>query len=164
MVETAEEYTKLKEFNKALTLFNHVIWDYRREKWWNLVNTLLAKALALAYVTVSRSGLIRVLVEYLGPNFKDFLGPKRDELQVLLDDVLAGACPRWNFDVDVELELGKEVLLQAREKWRRCLAKPVDQPILLDMTPIVGLWEVSCHFEKGTYSLDDVVRVGVHVR
>ena len=161
MVETAEEYTKLSEFNKALTLLSHVIWDYRREKWWKLVNTLLAKALALAYVTVSRSDLIRILVEYLGPNFKEFLGPKRDELQRLLDDVLTGACPRV---FEFELELKKEVLEQARDKWRRTLSKPCDHPILLDMTPIVGLWEVSCHFEKGTYSLDDVVRVGVHVR
>lgn len=45
-----------------------MLWDYRSEKWYLLLTTLLSRALCCAYLTASVQDYILFSLEALGPN------------------------------------------------------------------------------------------------
>ncbi|CAG0917855.1 unnamed protein product [Notodromas monacha] len=166
MVQTAEEFAALSDWPKSLATVNHVIWDYRREKWWSLVSPLLRRAIAFSYRTASRADFIRALIEFLGPKFSTEHKKRPDvvdELHKCLGDAMDGRGPKLKlFDCGGLNEVEERAVANS---WVEVMGKACwDAPVVLDMTPISGLWEVRSHFEKSSYALDDMVRVLVHVR
>lgn len=65
----------------------HMLWDYRKEKWWYLVSLILNRALACAYLTANIQDYIALAIEALGKNISIDGDKKRiyDNLLTLLN-------------------------------------------------------------------------------
>lgn len=48
-------------------MFSHIVWDYKDEKWWLLLSSLLDRALSCAYVAANVEDYINFSLEALGP-------------------------------------------------------------------------------------------------
>ncbi|KAG0724835.1 Trafficking protein particle complex subunit 11 [Chionoecetes opilio] len=66
MVQMAEEYHQGNDSSKALTLLNHVMWDYRSEKWWGLLQSASVLGLQCAFNTAAITEYFGLALEYMG--------------------------------------------------------------------------------------------------
>lgn len=48
------------------SLLTHMLWDFRSEKWWNLLSDILAKAFKCAYLVANVQDYVRLALELLG--------------------------------------------------------------------------------------------------
>lgn len=53
-------------FSFPHSLLNHVMWDYRSEKWWSLLSAASVLALQCAYNTVAMTEYIGLALEFIG--------------------------------------------------------------------------------------------------
>lgn len=63
----------------------HMLWDYRREKWWDLVSKILNKALTCAYLLANVQDYVTLSIEALG---KNIIVPNKDKKRIL-DNLMA---------------------------------------------------------------------------
>uniref|UniRef100_A0A6P7HAF9 Trafficking protein particle complex subunit 11-like n=1 Tax=Diabrotica virgifera virgifera TaxID=50390 RepID=A0A6P7HAF9_DIAVI len=73
----ADEYYDSKDYGKALTLYTHMLWDFRNEKWWTIVSVVLEKAILCSYLTANVQDYILLAFEILGVNINTPLNEKR---------------------------------------------------------------------------------------
>lgn len=90
----ADEYYNSEDYGKALTygffnnrssffnscrysLLTHMLWDYRAERWWNIISAILQKALNCAYLTANIQDYISVSLEILGKSIPVSLDVKK---------------------------------------------------------------------------------------
>ncbi|CAH2300402.1 trafficking particle complex subunit 11 [Pelobates cultripes] len=66
MVQMGEEYYYAKDYNKALKLLDYVMCDYRTERWWTLLTSILTTALKCAYLMAQLKDYITYSLELLG--------------------------------------------------------------------------------------------------
>ncbi|XP_043918491.1 trafficking protein particle complex subunit 11 [Protopterus annectens] len=66
MVQMGEEYYHAKEYAKALKLLDYVMCDYRSERWWTLLTSILTTALKCAYLMAQVKDYITYSMELLG--------------------------------------------------------------------------------------------------
>ncbi|RMX58689.1 hypothetical protein pdam_00024300, partial [Pocillopora damicornis] len=66
MVQMGEEYYHARDYSKALLLLGKVTWDYRREKWWSLLTSVLITSLRCAYLVGNVEEYITLSLELTG--------------------------------------------------------------------------------------------------
>uniref|UniRef100_A0A6I8T2N3 Trafficking protein particle complex subunit 11 n=1 Tax=Xenopus tropicalis TaxID=8364 RepID=A0A6I8T2N3_XENTR len=66
MVQMGEEYYHAKDYTKALKLLDYVMCDYRSERWWTLLTSILTTALKCAYLMAQLKDYITYSLELLG--------------------------------------------------------------------------------------------------
>jgi tetratricopeptide (TPR) repeat protein len=66
LVQMANEYFSAGEFSKALTLFQRVMWEYRKEHWWQFLTPILTTALKCAYLIADWQQYVTVGLELAG--------------------------------------------------------------------------------------------------
>ena len=66
MVQMGEEYFHAKDYGKALILLNKVMWDYRGERWFPLLTSILETSLKCAYLTAKIQEYVSNSMELIG--------------------------------------------------------------------------------------------------
>ncbi|XP_069942864.1 trafficking protein particle complex subunit 11 isoform X3 [Cherax quadricarinatus] len=156
MVQMAEEYHQANDSSKALTLLNHVMWDYRSEKWWSLLSSVSALALQCAYNTAAITEYFGLALEFMGTKLMRSEEDKKRVHDNLLK-LLNGQSP------DPEPGTPPEVVTVATEAWSVLLGSQVS-PVTVDMTTLVPCLEVRASFTQSQFHVDQEVGVIVMIR
>lgn len=156
VVEMANEYFYSADYGKALTLLSHMLWDYRREKWWYLASHVLNRALQCAYLSAKIQDYIQLSIEAL---YKHVQVPNNDKDRILRNimSVLNMNIPGGEPDVPAAAQ-GR-----ALELWQAAVE---EEPLIVsvDMANISSFLEVKPKFKQLKYRMDEIVEIEIYVR
>lgn len=156
VVEMANEYFYSADYGKALTLLTHMLWDYRKEKWWFLASHVLNRALQCAYLSAKIQDYIQLSVEALS-NYIQVPNKDKDRIYRNIISVLNLNIPAPEPDLPVSSHS------RALEAWQVAIEK---EPftIAVDMSNISSFLEVKPKFRQQKYRMDQLVEVEIYVR
>ncbi|XP_050682562.1 trafficking protein particle complex subunit 11 [Leptidea sinapis] len=156
VVEMANEYYYCADYGKALTLLTHMLWDYRREKWWFLASYVLNRALQCAYLSAKIQDYIHLSVEALS---KHIQVPNNDRNRIYKNimSVLQLNIP------DPEPDLPVASQTKALDLWQSSIDKE-PLTICIDMTNISSFLEVKPKFVQQKYRMDEFIDVEIYAR
>lgn len=156
VVEMANEYYYSADYGKALTLLSHMLWDYRREKWWYLASHVLNRALQCAYLSAKIQDYIQLSIEALS---KHIQVPNNDKERIFRNIMSV-----LNLNIPgPEPELPAGAHSRALELWQNAvLEEPFTVPV--DMANISSFLEVKPKFNQQKYRMDDIVEIELYVR
>ncbi|KAK6637936.1 hypothetical protein RUM44_008358 [Polyplax serrata] len=155
VVQMADEYFCSKEYGQALTLFSHILWDYKDEKWWLLLSKLLSKALSCAYVAANVQDYINFSLEALGPLAK-FDTERRQKIFNNLMSVLQFKTP------EPEPEIPEQSVVQAQNSWEATKRVELQSPPI-EMSARSCI-EARARFTKPVFGIDEVITVEIYLR
>lgn len=156
VVEMANEYYYSADYGKALTLLTHMLWDYRREKWWFLASHVLNRALQCAYLSAKIQDYIQLAVEALS---KYIQVPNKDK-----DRIFRNIMSVLNLNIPAaEPDLPVSSQNKALEAWQLAIEK---EPLTVnvDMSNISSFLEVKPKFKQQRYRMDEIVEIELYVR
>ncbi|XP_032519488.2 trafficking protein particle complex subunit 11 [Danaus plexippus] len=156
VVEMANEYYFCADYGKALTLLSHMLWDYRKEKWWFLASHVLNRALQCAYLSAKIQDYIHLSVEALS---KYIQVPNNDK-----DRIFRNIMAVLNMNIpSPEPNLPPSSQSKALEMWQLAIDKE-PLTIAIDMINIASFLEVKAKFKQQKYRMDDTIEVELFVR
>ncbi|XP_045777774.1 trafficking protein particle complex subunit 11 [Maniola jurtina] len=156
VVEMANEYYYCADYGKALTLLTHMLWDYRREKWWFLASHVLSRALQCAYLSAKIQDYIQLSIEALS---KHIQVPNNDK-----DRIFRNVMSVLNLNIPApEPDLPASSQSRALELWQMAVEKE-PLTVVIDMVNISSFLEVKTKFKQSKYRLDDTIEVELFVR
>ncbi|XP_072378300.1 trafficking protein particle complex subunit 11 [Diabrotica undecimpunctata] len=156
VLQMADEYYDSKDYGKALTLYTHMLWDFRNEKWWTIVSVVLEKAILCSYLTANVQDYILLAFEILGVNINTPLNEKRkiyDNLIRILKKQIPFGDPK----------LTQNILQGAIILWQSFVTEK-SLKISLDVTNITTCLTVKARFMKKTYEVDQKIVVELFIR
>ncbi|KAH1003355.1 trafficking protein particle complex subunit 11 [Dendroctonus ponderosae] len=65
VLQMADECFSAQDYGKALTLYTHMLADYRAEQWWGVISSILEKAALCAYLTANVEDYLQLALEIL---------------------------------------------------------------------------------------------------
>lgn len=156
VVEMANEYYFCADYGKALTLLTHMLWDYRREKWWFLASHVLNRALQCAYLSAKIQDYLQLSIEALS---KYIQVPNNDRERIFRNimSVLNMNIPGQEPDLPVNSQ-GK-----ALELWQTAIDKEPFS-VAVDMANISSFLEVKPKFKQQKYRMDEQIEIELYVR
>ncbi|XP_053614976.1 trafficking protein particle complex subunit 11 [Plodia interpunctella] len=156
VVEMANEYYYSADYGKALTLLTHMLWDYRKEKWWFLASHVLNRALQCAYLSAKIQDYIQLSVEALS---KHIQVPNKDK-----DRIFKNIMAILNCNIPgPEPDLPASSQTKALEAWQSVVDKePLS--VTVDMSNISSFLEVKPKFKQQQYRMEEMVEVELYVR
>ncbi|XP_049876792.1 trafficking protein particle complex subunit 11 [Pectinophora gossypiella] len=156
VVEMANEYFYCADYGKALTLLSHMLWDYRREKWWFLASHVLNRALQCAYLSAKIQDYLQLSVEALS---KYIQVPNNDK-----DRIFQNIISILNLNIPgPEPDLPASSQSKALELWQLAIEKE-PLTVAVDMANISSFLEVKSKFKQQKYRMDETVEVELYVR
>lgn len=156
VVEMANEYYFCADYGKALTLLTHMLWDYRREKWWFLASHVLNRALQCAYLSAKVQDYLQLSVEALS---KYIQVPNNDKERIFKNimSVLNHNIP------GPEPDLPSSTQSKALEAWQFAVDKePLN--ISVDMINISSFLEVKPKFTQQKYRVEEFIEIELYIR
>lgn len=156
VVEMANEYYFCADYGKALTLLTHMLWDYRKEKWWYLASYVLNRALQCAYLVAKIQDYLQLSVEALSKHIEV---PNNDKNRIYgnIMSVLRSNVPA------PEPELPPSSLAKASDAWRSVIEKePFD--VTIDMANISSFIEVKPRFSQKKYRVDETINIELFIK
>lgn len=156
VVEMANEYYYCADYGKALTLLTHMLWDYRREKWWFLASHVLNRALQCAYLSAKIQDYIQLSIEALS---KHIQVPNNDK-----DRIFRNIMAVLNLNIPApEPDLPASSQSRAMELWQTAVEKE-PLTVVIDMVNISSFLEVKTKFKQNKYRMDDTIEIELFVR
>ncbi|KAF5298216.1 hypothetical protein FQA39_LY02640 [Lamprigera yunnana] len=158
VVQMAEEYFNSGDYGKALTLFTHMLWDYRTECWWHLLTDILCKATDCAFLTGSVQDYILLSLELLGTS-TTISTEKRMQIYENLNRVL-------NVQLLIRFityNTPPNTITHAQALWKQFYAANTSK-LSVDMTNILCCFEVKARFMQKQYQGDQSVFVEIFIR
>ncbi|KAF6197969.1 hypothetical protein GE061_007714 [Apolygus lucorum] len=149
VVQMADEYYESKDYGKSLTLLTHMLWDYRVEKWYSIVDRLLVKALATAFLSAAVSEYLTLCLEAVSRS------QAQDAVRVVqnLVTVTNGGVP------EPEANLPIEEVASAQQKWS--CARSESPSVVVDTSlfvPPVQMKATIVHHEYNSLRVKITVR------
>uniref|UniRef100_A0A1E1XLT0 Trafficking protein particle complex subunit 11 n=1 Tax=Amblyomma sculptum TaxID=1581419 RepID=A0A1E1XLT0_AMBSC len=92
MVQIAEEYYSSRDYDKALSILTHVLWDYRSERWRPLVSNILTTALKCAYLSASVPAFLMLGLEFIS-SWIQGTQEEKSSIQTSIFNVIEGSLP-----------------------------------------------------------------------
>lgn len=159
MVQIAEEYYASSEYDKALSILTHVLWDYRSERWRPLVSHILRTALQCAYLSASPQAFLMLGLEFLA-SWIQGTQEEKSSVQTSVFNVIEGSAP-------VAFPgLSEASVAVADVAWREALSpgRPREPLQNLDMDHIVQSIECKVQFGHSAFYADQRVCLKVFLR
>lgn len=155
MVQMGEEYYHAKDYNKALMLLNKVTWDYRGERWWPLLTSILDISLKCAYLTAKVQEYVSACLELAGPYVK-LNNEEKTRIQMNLTRIMSNDQP------EPEPGLEPSCVENARLLWQTSLESPC--VFTMDVQNFVPFVEYKAMFSSETCGADQEVELQVYIR
>ncbi|CAH3108335.1 unnamed protein product, partial [Pocillopora meandrina] len=114
MVQMGEEYYHARDYSKALLLLGKVTWDYRREKWWSLLTSVLITSLRCAYLVGNVEEYITLSLEFTG-RYVENSPEEKTRCQTNLIHVMSNECPEPEPGCDFEWN-ARQSLIQSQQQ------------------------------------------------
>lgn len=156
VVEMANEYYYSADYGKALTLLTHMLWDYRKEKWWYLGSHVLNRALQCAYLSAKIQDYLQLSIEALS---KYIQVPNNDK-----DRIFRNIMSVLNCNIPApEPDLPAAAQCKSMELWQTAVEKE-PLTVSIDMMNISSFLEIKPKFKQPQYRMDQVVELEIYVR
>lgn len=156
VVEMANEYFYSADYGKALTLLTHMLWDYRKEKWWFVASHVLNRALQCAYLSAKIQDYVQLSIEALS---KYIQVPNNDKDRIFNNIVSVLNLKIPTAEPDLPLSSQQKAL----DLWHSVIDK---EPLLVpvDMANIASFLEVKLKFKQPRYRMDEIIEIELYVR
>lgn len=133
-----------------------MLWDFRIEKWWDLLTDILVKALCCAYLVANVQDYLLLSIEILGSSVTASQDIKK-RVYFNLNRLLKKQMP------DSEGHLSKEDIETAVKLWKSTLETD-HLAVALDMSSVVSCIDCKAKFLQAKYEVDQKVHVELYVR
>ncbi|XP_056633401.1 trafficking protein particle complex subunit 11 [Diorhabda sublineata] len=156
VLQMADEYYDSKDYGKALTLYTHMLWDFRNEKWWSILSVILEKAILCSFLTANVQDYAILAIELLGSNITTPLNEKRRIYENLIR-IFKKQIPFG------DPKLSQDILQNAIILWQPVFTeKSLD--ISLDVSKMTSCLSVKARFLKKSYEIDQIVKAEIFIR
>lgn len=158
MVQIAEEYYSSAEYDKALSILTHVLWDYRCERWRPLVSNILTTALKCAYLSASVPAFLMLGLEFVS-SWIQGTQEEKSSIQTSVFNVIEGNAP-------VAFPgMSEAHMAVADAAWQETLSSRPREPLQnLDMDHIIQSIECKVQFGHSAFYADQRVCLKVFLR
>ncbi|KAL0272315.1 UNVERIFIED_CONTAM: hypothetical protein PYX00_005340 [Menopon gallinae] len=156
VIQMAEEYYHSKDYGKALTILSHILWDYRNEKWWLILSTLLSRALSCAYLSANVQDYVSFALEALGSS-STFDSDNKKRICNNLTAVLKMKTP------EPEPDIPQANALASAKLWKT-VNSTQPAPFSIEMSNMKSCIEAKARFTKSSFNVDETITVEIFIR
>uniref|UniRef100_UPI00358EE0D2 trafficking protein particle complex subunit 11 n=1 Tax=Myxine glutinosa TaxID=7769 RepID=UPI00358EE0D2 len=157
MVQMGEEYYCAKDYTRSLTLFNYVLCEYRVERWWMILTSILSTALKCAFLMAQVQDYITISMELLGRT-STLDDERKSVIQKNLMKVLMNTCP------DPEPACDEAAIEVAKRLWKEAASLKTNNMITVEMQNYVPFVECKAAFLQESFSVDSPVKLQLSLR
>ncbi|MED6251052.1 Trafficking protein particle complex subunit 11 [Ataeniobius toweri] len=157
MVQMGEEYYHAKDYTKALKLLDYVMCDYRTERWWPLLTTILTTALRCAYLMASVKDYIIYCMELLG-RASTLKEEQKSRIEKNLFKVLMNKVP------EAESECDPSSVSAARSLWSDRTALSESNELTVEMQDYIPFIQCKARFQSPSFHVDQPIQLQVFLR
>ncbi|KAG9479874.1 hypothetical protein GDO78_011744 [Eleutherodactylus coqui] len=157
MVQMGEEYYYAKDYTKALKLLDYVMCDYRSERWWTLLTSILGTALKCAYLMAQLKDYITYSLELLGraSTLKD---DQKSRIEKNLIMVLMNESP------DPEPDCDASIVKLAQHLWADRVSLAGSNMFTIEVQDFVPFVQCKAKFLAPSFHVDTPVELYVYLK
>ncbi|XP_069833864.1 trafficking protein particle complex subunit 11 [Dendropsophus ebraccatus] len=157
MVQMGEEYYYAKDYTKALKLLDYVMCDYRSERWWTLLTSILSTALKCAYLMAQLKDYITYSLELLGraSTLKD---DQKSRIEKNLIMVLMNESP------DSEPDCDASMVKLAQRLWADRVSLAGSNMFTIEVQDFVPFVQCKAKFLAPSFHVDTPVELYVYLK
>ncbi|XP_028815392.1 trafficking protein particle complex subunit 11 [Denticeps clupeoides] len=157
MVQMGEEYYHAKDYTKALKLLDYVMCDYRMERWWSLLTSILGTALKCSYLMGHVKDYITYSMELVG-RASTLHSEQKSRIEKNLIKVLMNEVP------DPEPECDPLSVKAARALWNERVSLAGSNEFTIEVQDYVPFVQCKAKFLSPSFHVDDPVQLNVYLR
>uniref|UniRef100_A0A3B5BCG1 Trafficking protein particle complex subunit 11 n=1 Tax=Stegastes partitus TaxID=144197 RepID=A0A3B5BCG1_9TELE len=157
MVQMGEEYYHAKDYTKALKLLDYVMCDYRTERWWALLTSILTTALRCAYLMASVKDYTIYCMELLG-RASTLKEEQKSKIEKNLIKVLMNEVP------DPEPECDPSSVSAARSLWSDRMALAGSNELTIEVQDYIPFIQCKAKFQSPSFHVDQPIQLQVFLR
>ncbi|XP_047675733.1 trafficking protein particle complex subunit 11 isoform X1 [Tachysurus fulvidraco] len=157
MVQMGEEYYNAKDYTKALKLLDYVMCDYRTERWWTLLTSILCTALKCSYLMGHIKDYITYSMELVG-RASTLREDQKSRIEKNLIRVLMNEVP----DPEPECDSGSVKAAQVLWSDRASLAS--NNVFTVEVQDYVPFIQCKAKFLSPSFHVDEPVQLHVYLR
>ncbi|XP_053315422.1 trafficking protein particle complex subunit 11 [Spea bombifrons] len=157
MVQMGEEYYYAKDYSKALKLLDYVMCDYRSERWWTLLTSILTTALKCAYLMAQLNDYITYSLELLG-RASTLKEDQKSRIEKNLIKVLMNESP------DPEPECDESMVKTAQRLWTDRISLAGSNIFTIEVQDIVSFVQCKAKFLYPSFHVDTPVELFVYLK
>ncbi|KAJ1215559.1 hypothetical protein NDU88_003167 [Pleurodeles waltl] len=157
MVQMGEEYYQANDYTKALKLLDYVMCDYRSERWWTLLTSILSTALKCSYLMAQLKEYITYSLELLGraSTLKD---DQKSRIEKNLIKVLMNESP------DPEPECDGTMVKAAQKLWTDRISLAVSNVFTIVVQDFVPFVQCKARFLSPSFHVDVPVQFHLYLK
>ncbi|KAG5263921.1 hypothetical protein AALO_G00270120 [Alosa alosa] len=157
MVQMGEEYYHAKDYTKALKLLDYVMCDYRTERWWTLLTSILCTALKCSYLMGLIKDYITYAMELVG-RASTLRTEQKSRIEKNLIKVLMNEVPEPEPDCDPASVKAAQAL------WNDRVSLAGNNDFTVDMQEYVPFVQCKAKFLSPSFHVDDPVQLHVYLK
>lgn len=157
MVQMGEEYYHAKDYTKALKLLDYVMCDYRTERWWSLLTSILSTALKCSYLMGQVKDYITYSMELVG-RASVLPEEQKSRIEKNLIKVLMNEVPEPEPDCD------PVSVKAAQSLWSDRISLAGNNELTIEVQDYVPFVQCKAKFLSPSFHIDEPVQLQVYVR
>ncbi|XP_059377909.1 trafficking protein particle complex subunit 11 [Carassius carassius] len=157
MVQMGEEYYHAKDYTKALKLLDYVMCDYRTERWWSLLTSILCTALKCSYLMGQVKDYITYSMELVG-RASILPEEQKSRIEKNLIKVLMNEVPEPEPDCDLAS------VKTAQSLWSDRISLAGNNEFTIEVQDYVPFVQCKAKFLYPSFHIDEPVQLHVYVR
>ncbi|CAB1325129.1 unnamed protein product [Coregonus sp. 'balchen'] len=157
MVQMGEEYNHAKDYTKALKLLDYVMCDYRTERWWSLLTSILSTALRCSYLMAHVKDYITYSMELVG-RASTLREEQKSRIEKNLIKVLMNEVPEAEPDCDQASAKAAQAL------WSDRMSLAGSNVFTIEVQDYVPFVQCKAKFLSPSFHVDDPVQLHVYLR
>ncbi|XP_041445016.1 trafficking protein particle complex subunit 11 [Xenopus laevis] len=157
MVQMGEEYYHAKDYTKALKLLDYVMCDYRSERWWTLLTSILTTALKCAYLMAQLKDYITYSLELLG-RASTLKEDQKSRIEKNLIQVLMNESP------DPEPECDASMVKTAQRLWADRVSLAGSNLFTIEVQEFVPFVQCKAKFLSPSFHVDSPIELHVYLK
>ncbi|XP_055034495.2 trafficking protein particle complex subunit 11 isoform X2 [Misgurnus anguillicaudatus] len=157
MVQMGEEYYHAKDYTKALKLLDYVMCDYRTERWWSLLTSILSTALKCSYLMGQVKDYITYSMELVG-RASVLPEEQKSRIEKNLIKVLMNEVPEPEPDCD------PVSVKAAQSLWSDRISLAGSNELTIEVQDYVPFVQCKAKFLSPSFHIDEPVQLQVYVR
>ncbi|KAF7702357.1 trafficking protein particle complex subunit 11 [Silurus meridionalis] len=157
MVQMGEEYYNAKDYTKALKLLDYVMVDYRTERWWTLLTSILGTALKCSYLMGHIKDYITYSLELVG-RASTLRDEQKSRIEKNLIRVLMNEVP------EPELECDPGSVKAAQVLWSDRVSLASNNEFTVEVQDYVPFIQCKAKFLSPSFHVDEPVQLHVYLK
>ncbi|XP_012988959.2 trafficking protein particle complex subunit 11 [Esox lucius] len=157
MVQMGEEYYHAKDYTKALKLLDYVMCDYRTERWWSLLTSILGTALRCSYLMAHVKDYITYSMELIG-RASTLWEDQKSRIEKNLIKVLMNEVPEAEPDCDPASAKAAQAL------WSDRVSLAGSNRFTIEVQDYVPFVQCKARFLSPSFHLDDPVQLHLYLK